>query len=226
MAEQYYMVVDEKTVGPFTLEEIKLHQRLTPETLVWKPGIDNWIPAREMPEFEMHFRSSSRFAGNDNFNTPNNGYPQGDNFQGGFDRQEQPFHDQGGYNNQGSYNPNQGIYNPNPGGYNQNQGIYNPNPGGYPSGQRPSMRTNWLPWAIVATVVGFFTSCIGVIFGIIGIVQANKANTFYAQGMDREGDNANSNAKTMTIIGLVLAGLGLILLLFYIGAVGSILNSY
>ena len=227
MAEQYYMVVDEKTVGPFSLEEIKLHQRLTPETLVWKPGIDNWIPAREMPEFDMLFRSSSRFAGNDNFNNPVNGYPQGDSFQGGGygpGHQESPYQDQGAYN-QGGYNSNQGLYNQGPGSYN-GQGIYNPNQGGYPGNQRSSMRTNWLPWAIVATVVGFFTSCIGVIFGIIGIVQANKANTFYAQGMDREGDNANSNAKTMTIIGLVLAGLGLIVLIFYFAAIGAAISSF
>ena len=86
------------------------------------------------------------------------------------------------------------------------------------------MRTNWLPWAIVATVAGFFTSCIGAIFGIIGIVQANKANSFYAQGFDAEGDAANSNAKTMTIIGLIFAGIG-ILALFWFGNIFNGLNN-
>lgn len=71
-------------------------------------------------------------------------------------------------------------------------------------------RTNWLPWAITAAVVGFLFSCIGAIFGIIAIVQANKANDFYAAGYDEQGDSANNSAKIMTIIGFVLAGAGLI----------------
>ena len=63
-------------------------------------------------------------------------------------------------------------------------------------------------------MVGFFTSCIGAIFGIVGIVQANKANTCYARGLEPEGDAANANAKVMTIIGLVLAALGLLVMLY------------
>lgn len=87
--------------------------------------------------------------------------------------------------------------------------------GNYPYGSAPQgpgygiPPTNWLPWAIVATVGGLL-SCIGLIFGIIGIVNANKANRFYAMGYSAEGDSANSTAKTMTIIGLVLDGIGLL----------------
>ncbi len=89
--------------------------------------------------------------------------------------------------------------------YNPNQ--YNPNP------YAPT-HYNWMTWAIISTVVGLFFSCIGAIFGIIAIVNANKANQMYMAGYDVEGAHANSTAKTMTIIALVLAGIGL---LFNIG---------
>jgi hypothetical protein len=81
---------------------------------------------------------------------------------------------------------------------------------GSPSPFQTSVHTNWLPWAIVATIAGFLCSCIGAVFGIIGIVNANKANTFYAQGDEASGNQANNTAKIMTIISLVVAGVGLI----------------
>ncbi len=74
----------------------------------------------------------------------------------------------------------------------------------------PNLRTNWLPWAIIATITGLIFSCVGAIFGIIGIINANKANNLYAGGFDQMGDQANGIARTMTIIGLILAGIGLI----------------
>ena len=72
------------------------------------------------------------------------------------------------------------------------------------------VRQNWQTWAIIATVAGCLFSCIGGIFGIIGLVQANKANNLYRLGYDVQGDQANSTAKVMTIIGLVLSGLGVL----------------
>ena len=54
----YYMVVDEKSTGPFTLDEITLHPQLTPDTLVWKPGLDNWVAAKSLPELDPAFVST------------------------------------------------------------------------------------------------------------------------------------------------------------------------
>ncbi|MDE6340153.1 MAG: DUF4339 domain-containing protein [Muribaculaceae bacterium] len=85
---------------------------------------------------------------------------------------------------------------------------YNPQP----AGGQPIPHTNWMPWAILGTVLGTAFSCIGMIFGIIGIVKASKANGFYQNGMGADGDVANSSARVMTIIALVLGGLGLILM--------------
>ncbi len=76
---------------------------------------------------------------------------------------------------------------------------------------QPVKHTNWLPWAVVGTVFGALFSCIGMIFGIIGITNAQKANKFYAEGFRDNGDRSNSSARTMTIIALVLGGVGLII---------------
>ncbi len=77
------------------------------------------------------------------------------------------------------------------------------------NGNLQPVRTNWQMWAIIATIAGFFFSCIGGIFGVIGIFQANKANSLYRAGYDQQGDQANNTAKTMTIIALVLSVLGM-----------------
>lgn len=76
--------------------------------------------------------------------------------------------------------------------------------------QEPIVHTNWLPWAIVCTVLGCMTSCITLILGIIGIVQANKANDMYNRGNRALGDSANSSAKTVTICGLILGALTMV----------------
>ena len=86
----------------------------------------------------------------------------------------------------------------------------------------PVPHTNWMPWAIVGTIVGALFSCIGMIFGIIGIVKANNANKAYAVGDETGGDMNNSSAKTMTIIALVLAGIGLIVNLVWFGSLYAI----
>ncbi len=78
--------------------------------------------------------------------------------------------------------------------------------------------------AIVGTVTGALFSCLGMIFGIIGIVYANKANQFFNMAREKEGATANSTAKVMTIISLVIAAAGLIFLLC--GGVNAILQAY
>lgn len=90
-------------------------------------------------------------------------------------------------------------------------------PGMQPQYGAPIPHTNWLPWAIVGTVLGCLCSCIGLVFGIIAIVKANNANNAYEMGDAVKGDRENSSAKTMTIISLVIAGLGAVCaVLFYI----------
>lgn len=114
------------------------------------------------------------------------------------------------------FHPDNEVHTP----YGQPQNPYGQpqNPYNNPPGTLPSDWTNWMPWAIVGTVCGFLFSCIGVIFGIIAINNANKANRLIRSGLDMEARTANQSAKTMTIISLVLAGIGMIIS-------GSILSS-
>ena len=221
----YYMVVDEKSTGPYTLDEITLHPALTPETLVWKPGLDNWVAAKSFPELAPAFinhqgqnqyqappeyKSEQSDPHTNQYGHNTNQYEPGSNTYEN-QRQPNPFANNPQYHSNHTYHHNRNNY-------------YDRYDNRYQNGYRPGIRTNWLPWAIVATVLGFFASCIGAIFGIIGIVQANKANTLYAQGFDREGDAANSNAKIMTIIGLIFAAIGIIIVLWFGSSFSTISN--
>jgi TM2 domain-containing membrane protein YozV len=45
----YYVADGSTQKGPFTIEELK-GQGVRPETLVWKEGAPNWLPAGQVPE--------------------------------------------------------------------------------------------------------------------------------------------------------------------------------
>ena len=213
MATEYYLIINETQRGPFAFEQLAA-QGLNPDMLVWRAGLPDWTRASELPElFELMNVSDPYASVNGRFGQDTNG---GDGYK----------HNQYGLNNQSdAANPNYGNdsrngspdfgrnpqygQQPNFGqnpqyGQQPNFGRYDYNNGGQP------VRQNWLTWAIIATVAGFFFSCIGGIFGVIGIVQANKANNFYRMGYDAQGDQANNTAKIMTIIGLVLSAVGVL----------------
>ncbi len=93
-------------------------------------------------------------------------------------------------------------------------GQYQANAQQWPDMQGPGVPApqhyNWMTWAIIGTILGGLFSCIGLIFGVIAISKANSANNAYAMGDTVRGNSDNSTAKTMTIISLVLAGIGVI----------------
>lgn len=188
--KEWFAMFSGVQAGPMTAFELA-ERGADGSTPVWREGMVDWGVASDYSELMEHIMRRSAGTRSQQGFTPNghsgNNSPYGPPYQNG------------GWQT----NPNTNPYDPygqsNPYGNNQ----FNVAP-----------PTNWLPWAIAATVVGFLFSCIGGIFGIIGIVQANKANSFYAAGNKNQGDNANSNAKTMTIIGLCFGGLGLLASLF------------
>ena len=93
---------------------------------------------------------------------------------------------------------------------------------GQPYGQLPQGVTNWMPWAIAATIGGLF-SCIGMILGIIAIVQANKANNAYRMGATMQGESANSSAKVLTIIAIALDVIGIAGSTFFLSNIGNMI---
>lgn len=222
MEKIYYLIINNNRIGPLAMEELILNG-MTDQTLVWRPGMNDWQPANTVPELQQLMDQSAFGAYAQPEEAPrqdSNSHPGSKNPYYGNNSDYAPRNDNQGYASPNNNYGNQGYGNRSYAnqGYGQ-QNFGNPNYGnqsygnqGYNNGYNnpPTRHTNWLPWAIVGTVLGLTFSCIGLIFGIIGIVQANQANQFYAQGLDMEGDSANSSASTMTIISLVLAGLGLV----------------
>ena len=46
---QYWAVIDNERKGPMTFDELK-EIGITPSTLVWKEGLENWVPAKDVEE--------------------------------------------------------------------------------------------------------------------------------------------------------------------------------
>lgn len=85
-----------------------------------------------------------------------------------------------------------------------------PYPGMAPNfSETPEPHTNWQPWAIVAIVCGVLFNCLGLILAIFAIVNANKANRYYAEGWVDRGASNNSSAKVLTIIALALEAISI-----------------
>ena len=194
MNEQYFIIVDGQQKGPYPREVLRM-QGMTPDTYVWREGMDGWAQASSMPELTALFAE-----GQDSIFPNSEQQPQQQPQPGQQYSPQQPQYGQQPYYGQQQYYGQQ-YGNP----YQQNMGC----------NVRP--HTNWLPWAIVSTVLNCLFSCIGIIFSIIGIVQANKANNLYQMGNNVEADAANSNAKVMTIISFVFAGIGVLVLISLIG---------
>ena len=122
LPSQYYLVVDEKSTGPFSLEEILMHPALTPETLVWKPGIENWVAAQTLPELAQAFirqqNQHSFESQNPQFDqNPNQFQPQNNPNQNSPYQNYPPYTQNNPYN-QYQNNPYNNRYNP----------YQNPNP--------------------------------------------------------------------------------------------------
>lgn len=193
------MIIGGQQVGPIGLYDMR-SAGLTPDTPVWREGLADWVKASTLIEL------------NEVLGSPQYGVPPR--------AQEcpppQPPHP-------GDYNMNRSNFT---GGQYGNQ-YRQPGPSespvqpgrmqSYGNNGLPIAHTNWLPWAITGTVLGVLFCFIGMIFGIIAIVNANKANRFYNEGNGMLGDSVNSTARTNTIISLVLGGLGIPLSLILLG---------
>ena len=51
---QYWAVIDNERKGPMTFDELK-EIGITPSTLVWKEGLENWVPAKDVEELAPLF---------------------------------------------------------------------------------------------------------------------------------------------------------------------------
>ena len=231
MATMYFIISEGQQAGPFPKEHLKA-RGVEKDTYVWREGLEGWVPASELPELQDIFEETIiQAVPQQPYGQPQQPYGQPQQPyrqpQQPYGQPQQPYgQPQQPYGQpQQPYGQPQQPYGQPQQPYGQPQQPYGqPQP---PYGQpqpygNPVPHTNWMPWAIVGTIVGALFSCIGMIFGIIGIVKANNANKAYAVGDETGGDMNNSSAKTMTIIALVLAGIGLIVNLVWFGSLSAI----
>lgn len=157
----YYIIINERQQGPFPREELLQHG-LTPSTMVWRAGMDDWMPASQVAELQALFSAGGQPA-------PRSELNQSTDVPAGQQQWRQPYRQPAGY----------------------------------------TPHTNWMPWAIVCTVLGL-CSCIGLVLGIIAISKASTANKAFMAGDAFSGNAANNTAKILTIIGLVFDGIGIL----------------
>jgi hypothetical protein len=55
MDKIWYIFIDGKEEGPYSVKELLLHPRVTLDTLVWKEGFDQWIALRKVKELRRLF---------------------------------------------------------------------------------------------------------------------------------------------------------------------------
>lgn len=190
----YYLIINEQQRGPFAKEDL-LAQGLTPSTMVWREGMADWAPATEVTELQELFYQQPAQPQSRQTQCAQPGQPPQQPYQQPQQGYQQPY--QQPYQKQGYQQQ----------GYPQQQYPQPPQQPQYP--QYQAQPTNWLPWAIVATVLGL-CSCIGLVLGIIAITRANSANKFYQIGDTVSGNAANSSSRTLTIIALAFDGIGLL----------------
>lgn len=220
---EYYIVIDNEQKGPVGMESL-LTYGVTQDTLVWREGLPEWRRAGDLEELRGLWMSSN--PASDPYFMMKNGMRVGpmsaEELVNNGMTSETPVWRMGMADWQpaftqpelvealrqraratvwapNSHQPGYGEHN----AYQRPADPYSPPPA-------PAQHVNWLPWAIAGLIVGFLFSCIGLIFGIIAVINANKANNAYALGNEMEGDTANSTAKVMTIIALVIGGIGLL----------------
>lgn len=56
----WYIQVDGQKEGPYSVGELKQDPRVTPDTLVWKQGFEEWIAARFVPELKVLFEDEEK----------------------------------------------------------------------------------------------------------------------------------------------------------------------
>ena len=146
---QYYYTDGKERYGPYTLDELK-DKNITQETLVWKEGLVDWVPARNLSDLQSLFLSTP------DFQTPSN-VP---------------------------YIPPVAEVRP----------------------------KNWLVESILVTIL----CCLP--FGIIGIINATKVDTFWTSGQYEAAHKASREAakwvKWGAISGFVIIFLYALLMIF------------
>ncbi|WP_068467909.1 DUF4339 domain-containing protein [Candidatus Protochlamydia phocaeensis] len=55
MSREWYILIQNERAGPYSIQELKIDERITPDTLVWKEGWKDWLAMRFVPELKEVF---------------------------------------------------------------------------------------------------------------------------------------------------------------------------
>lgn len=56
MNKEWFIAIGGRQEGPYSIQELKGDERITPDTLVWKKGFKDWIPLRHVAELNDLFK--------------------------------------------------------------------------------------------------------------------------------------------------------------------------
>lgn len=70
--KEWFIIIDNRQEGPYSIQDLKRDLRFTPDTLVWKQGFIKWLPARAVQEIAEVFEdeTESQTTQKPNFNHP------------------------------------------------------------------------------------------------------------------------------------------------------------
>lgn len=55
MDKEWFIIIGDRQEGPYNLQDLKQDIRVTPDTLVWKKGFKEWVPARAVVDLKPLF---------------------------------------------------------------------------------------------------------------------------------------------------------------------------
>ena len=60
MDKIWFIIIDNKSEGPFTYDELRCDTRIVPDTLAWREGFVNWKKISDIPELKTIFEDVSK----------------------------------------------------------------------------------------------------------------------------------------------------------------------
>lgn len=216
---EYYLIKGGRQEGPFPSEELASHD-VRPDTRVWREGLADWVEAGTLEELGWLFVSDKSAATlpppivDKEYFAVINGNQVGpksvaDLKSLGVGKDTMVWCEgMSDWQRADTVEDFRRVFAPSVPPYMGSQPD-----NAYLQGMR---RSGWQGWAIASGIVNFLTMwvvwfpAIGLVFSILGLVFNNDANTKYAAGFPELGERAESQAKTMTIVSLVIAGIALL----------------
>lgn len=217
---EFYVIKEGKQTGPWRSEDLKSLD-VKEDTQVWREGLEEWVSASSLEELRFLFEEEKTgapvpppYSGHEYFamlGETRIGPMSASELVSAGVKASTPVWTEGmsdwelaetqeAFRKYFSTSPNTGS--------SSSSGVF------------PEMtyvrRTSWMGWAIAASIVNFLTMwavwfpVIGLVFGIIGIVYSQDADTKFKTGFPELGMRAASQSKTMTIVSLVIAGIAIL----------------